>query len=71
MYDGELGIDEYTGDQGTYLGHGAVWAMGSKGMRGCAMSFHTEVDVALLVNSRGDYPAACNVVENAFDAAWT
>jgi hypothetical protein len=24
----------------------------------------------LLVNSRGDYGHACNVVEDAFDAAW-
>jgi CubicO group peptidase (beta-lactamase class C family) len=71
MYDGELGIDEYAGDHGTYLGHGAVWSKGSgRGMRGCAMSFHIQVDVALLVNSRGDYPSACTVVTDAFDAAW-
>jgi Beta-lactamase len=72
MYDGELGIDEYAGEHGTYLGHGAVWSVGGgRGMRGCAMSFDIQVEVALLVNSRGDYPSACDVVRDAFDAAWT
>jgi hypothetical protein len=41
-------------------------------MRGCAMMLPVNVEVALLVNNRGDaYPAACDVVRQAFDAAWS
>ena len=71
MVDDGLGLNAYDGEYGTYHGHGAVWAMsGGRGMRGCVMSFHIQVDVALLVNSRGDYPSGCAVVKNAFDNAW-
>ncbi len=71
MVDGRLGLQAYAGDHGTYHGHGAVWAQsGGRGMRGCVMSFHVKVDVALLVNNRGDYPQACTVVVEAFDNAW-
>jgi hypothetical protein len=71
MVDGGLGLQSYQGEHGTYHGHGAVWAMsGGRGMRGCVMSFGIQVDVALLVNSRGDYPSGCGVVVEAFDNAW-
>jgi CubicO group peptidase (beta-lactamase class C family) len=71
MVDGQLGLKAYNGKHGTYHGHGAVWAQaGGRGMRGCVMSFHIQVDVALLVNSRGDYPSGCAVVVEAFDNAW-
>jgi beta-lactamase family protein len=71
MFDGKVGLQAYSGKYGTYHGHGAVWAQsGGRGMRGCVMSFHLKVDVALLVNSRGDYGSACAVVLQAFDNAW-
>jgi hypothetical protein len=71
MVDGQLGLKAYTGAHGTYHGHGAVWAQsGGRGMRGCVMSFALKVDATLLVNSRGDYPSACTVVQDAFDHAW-
>ncbi len=71
MVDGQLGLKAYQGDYGTYHGHGAVWAQsGGRGMRGCVMSFHIRVDASLLINSRGDYPQACTVVQDAFDNAW-
>ncbi|GIM94596.1 serine hydrolase domain-containing protein [Paractinoplanes toevensis] len=71
MVDEQVGLKAYNGKFGTYHGHGAVWAQsGGRGMRGCVMSFHIEVDVALLVNSRGDYPSGCAVVVDAFDNAW-
>jgi beta-lactamase family protein len=71
MVDGQLGLKAYNGAHGTYHGHGAVWAQsGGRGMRGCVMSFHIKVDATLLVNSRGDYPQACTVLQNAFDNAW-
>ena len=71
MVDGGLGLKAYAGAHGTYHGHGAVWAMsGGRGMRGCVMSFDIQVDVALLVNSRGDYPSGCAVVVEAYDNAW-
>lgn len=71
MVDGGLGLKAYSGAHGTYHGHGAVWAMsGGRGMRGCVMSFDIQVDVALLVNSRGDYPSGCTVVVEAYDNAW-
>ena len=71
MVDGQLGLKAYAGKHGTYHGHGAVWAQsGGRGMRGCVMSFHIKVDASLLVNSRGDYPHACTVLQDAFDNAW-
>jgi CubicO group peptidase (beta-lactamase class C family) len=71
MVEEKLGLQTYNGEHGTYHGHGAVWAMsGGRGMRGCVMSFHIKIDVALLVNSRGDYPSGCAVVLESFDNAW-
>jgi hypothetical protein len=71
MVDEGLGLKAYNGEYGTYHGHGAVWAMsGGRGMRGCVMSFAIQVDVSLVVNSRGDYPSGCTVVLEAFDNAW-
>jgi CubicO group peptidase (beta-lactamase class C family) len=71
MVDGQLGLKAYSGKFGTYHGHGAVWAQsGGRGMRGCVMSFNIEVDVALLINSRGDFPQGCTIAVEAFDNAW-
>ena len=68
MRDGLLGLQSWSGDHGTYYGHGGQW---NPGMQSCVMMFPIAVDVAITVNSiGGSYPSPCTVARIAFDDAW-
>ena len=56
-----------------YRAHGGDYPIGNvRGMTGCMMNFHINVQASLLVNSRGGNLGAhaCALLKNAFDAAW-
>jgi hypothetical protein len=82
MKEGQLGFfnpaNGYfwgNGGLGLYHNHGGDWTAGIKGLDTCVMLFPIGITANLLINSiGGNYGGAgiyqCEVLRNAFDAAW-
>ncbi|MEM6723366.1 MAG: hypothetical protein AAF598_04965, partial [Bacteroidota bacterium] len=71
LFEEFMGMKQRTGDHGTYPAHGGDWMSGARGMTGVVMTFPIQVDVTLLINSRGgNHPEKYTIVREAFDNAW-
>lgn len=82
MMEGQLGFFDPAngyfwgnGGMGLYHNHGGDWTSGIKGLDSCVMIFPNGITASLLINSiGGNYGGAnlyqCEVLRNAFDAAW-
>ena len=60
------------GTFGVYRAHGGDYQSGNRGMTGCMMNFHINVQTSLVINSVGGNLGghACTLLKDAFDAAW-
>lgn len=62
------------GPFGAYRNHGGDWGFNpapKRGLDSCVMNFPIVVQASLIINSVGGaYPYQCQVLRNAYDAAW-
>jgi CubicO group peptidase (beta-lactamase class C family) len=79
MQDGSLGLmdpsrySQPNGNFGTYYTHGGDWGHGPGELHTCFMMFPIKVEASLFLNSERapGLPYQCDILKNAFDAAWT